>query len=148
MKLYIVGQNPSIKNWHAEIPFWGSPSGVRLRRLLNYVGLGDTEYSLINAAPNWYQRTPPPASAIDLPEDIKTAAAICLGRVAEKYVLRSGCKHVICIPHPSPRNRVWNERNAEHKAQYAIASFLRSINVEQQPPPQTHKLSRDKTGPF
>lgn len=110
MKVLFVGSNPSKKNLKSEQPFIGTRSHDTLLQWIAALGVSD--YTLTNASDKVAYRLTNEDIDYDRLEDliVKNDVIIALGRVAEKAVKATGRKSYVYLPHPSPRNRVLNDK--------------------------------------
>jgi len=113
MKVLFVGSNPSEANLKTEQPFIGTRSHKKLLQWIDWLGVED--YTLINASDKLGSVTLGDMNFDRLQDSmIRHDVVIALGRVAEKAVKTAGRKDYLYLPHPSPRNRVLNDKHIEH----------------------------------
>lgn len=108
MKVLFVGSNPSRKNLKTEQPFEGTLSH---RTLLAWIAeLGINEYTLANVSNRLDFKSPTREElAILRSRALKYDIVVALGNNAAK-ALKSLSLCYIKLPHPSPRNRMLNDK--------------------------------------
>ena len=107
----IVGYKPSSKNTDPNVAFVGTPSYTRLLRIMEKAGVDGV--TLCNA----YDANDQP---LNIPKAIKYVA---LGTHAAARLDELGLQ-CLKLPHPSGRNRVWNEEGMEDKVAQQLKDFL------------------------
>jgi uracil-DNA glycosylase len=126
LKILFVGDKPSKKNTHPEIPFLGTASGKRLNRWMELVKL-ELNIPMTFYTMNSDQGIPFKREDYDV--------IIGLGDIASKRIKKAGITHVK-FPHPSPRNRLWNDHTTESMyvddlinkiARYAVIKMVREF---------------------
>lgn len=112
MKVLFVGSNPSRANLKTEQPFIGTKSYDKLLQWIDYLDI--KEYTLVNAS-NKLGDVALGDMNLDRLADgmIRHDVVVALGRTAEKAVRAAGRSVFFYLPHPSPRNRVLNNKYIE-----------------------------------
>lgn len=120
MKVLFVGSNPSTKNLKTEQPFIGTRSHDTLMCWINRLGV--TDYTLTNAS----DRLDGANIDYDRLQDLMVAhdTVVALGRAAEKAIKATGRKTYLYLPHPSPRNRLLNDKAYINKLLMVTKTYL------------------------
>ncbi len=118
LKILFVGDKSSKKNTHPEIPFLGTASGKRLNRWIEMLRLelGSTEFTVMLKNSD---------QGIDFTQDAADLI-IALGNNASKRLLKAKIRHWK-MPHPSPRNRIWNNHKNEVREVVNIAAYIKGV---------------------
>ena len=99
IKIIFVGDKPSSKNTHPDVAFIGTPSH---RNLVRWIGVLDCfNYLLINSETHNNMK--------DIKQVSPTCKVVALGNNASVRLTEAGVKH-FKLPHPSPKNRVLNDK--------------------------------------
>lgn len=107
----LVGDRPSSKNLDKSIAFVGTTSYKRLLRILQLAGL--QEFVLCNAYDEAGNEHPIPAGG----------KYVALGKNAGKRLKSLGFS-CLKLPHPSGRNRAWNNPDSEKQAAEQLKAYL------------------------
>jgi uracil-DNA glycosylase len=107
----IVGDRPSEKNTDPTIAFVGTTSYDRLLRIMNAAEL--VAITLVNAFDM-------DGNVQDIPKAMKYVA---LGNNASDRLTELGIEH-LKLPHPSGRNRYWNDEGAEELAAQKLKEYV------------------------
>lgn len=110
----LVGQNPGRGSYRR------SPSIVRIDRWMDACGV--LYYSLVNVGQETgdkYTRHP----ELVLEACRGFSRVISLGGVADRTLVRLGVEH-LALPHPSPRNRMWNDPETERRCVSLCQEYL------------------------
>lgn len=127
MRIAIVGQNPSRKSPYSA--FENTKSGQRIEKLLLSAGISLESvryYNVVERAfaeneyPKWSEFKNRAESFHFHTMLSKFDMVIACGRFAERALLHGICYHnidlpLLAIPHPSPRNRIWNNAAAREE---------------------------------
>lgn len=109
MRVLFVGSNPSRKNLNSEQPFIGSPSGKVLLQWIAILEIKD--YTMVNVSDKLdgpiYKRDMN-LGRLDM-YVAKHDYVIALGRTAHNALRYIKASHML-LPHPSPRNRLLNDK--------------------------------------
>lgn len=108
MKILIVGQNPSSKNFSRKVPFVGTRSGTTLDQWIDILGI--KKYELINASNEIWTTNYKTSKVLKKIDHKKYDKIIALGRIAEIALTKSGCTNYYKLPHPSGKNRMLNDK--------------------------------------
>lgn len=120
MRIAIVGQNPSSYNDNPDVPFKGAACEARLNSWIGAImkEFPDAQIHLMNISNRLdYPFVPNMEEVSAMPERTKDFDyLLCLGGATYKTCL--SCKNWFKaqVPHPSPRNRLWND--TEYKENY------------------------------
>lgn len=138
-KILVIGQAPGIRVHNSGVP-WDDPSGVNLRKWLQVDKVtfyNPTHFAIIpmgfcypgtgksgdlpprkECAPHWHNQL------LELMPNIKLS--LLIGQYAQKYYLKKEVKKNLTetvrayheylpnycpLPHPSPRNNIWQKKN-------------------------------------
>lgn len=100
-----VGDQPSSKNKDPNMAFVGTPSFKRITRWLDVIEL--KQIKLINSHNE---------NQLKIVKELKEKGykVVALGNEASKRLKKQGIEH-LKLPHPSPRNRLLNDKKFELK---------------------------------
>lgn len=131
--IIFVGDKPSSKNKDPNVAFVGTPSYKRLLGWLYELDLSVNDVLLCNSdeVKIYGQRflsVQTKTHFIDVEnEDIFIFLGENAGKTAKKLKFEEkGIKHTT-VPHPSPRNRIWNDPNVETKLLWEIKQWLITV---------------------
>jgi len=121
MKLLFFGDKPSTKNIDPKIPFLGTQSAKRLNRWFNMIA---AEMALLGVEVEFHVRNSHEPELLGNIEQLDLL--IALGNNASKRLVKAGLRHWK-LPHPSNRNRMWNDPMKEVSE---ILSFIIYLKKE------------------
>ena len=107
-KILIVGCNPSFKNTNPDVPFQGTRSGKILSTWIDIMGI--IEYDIVNAIEQVDSDSSKIKKVYKTINWSNYRKIIALGDIAAKGLMKSGCQNFYKLPHPSPRNRILNDK--------------------------------------
>lgn len=117
--IVFVGDKPSSKNIDPGIPFIGTPSHSNLMKWIDKMCVG--EYFLVNS-----HSEADKMKICRLEKDSPTW--IALGNNASKVLSRFDIPHYK-LPHPSPRNRLLNDKNYIDKELEKCNNYINETGV-------------------
>ena len=111
--IIFVGEKPSSKNKNKDVAFVGTPSYKRLLSWIYECNISLNNVFVFNMDQvtvrfNYVVCSDKDTTVELIDEDV----VVALGDTVGKYLTARGIKH-IQIPHPSPRNRLWNDPKNE-----------------------------------
>jgi uracil-DNA glycosylase len=116
MLVLFVGDEPSSRNIDPDVAFVGTPSYERLLNWCKYLSITD---------PYFVNRTSKDFCTLTAAIGRSGHPIVALGEKAHAALKSTGLKHYH-MPHPSPRNRLWNNPETEHEYLKQLFEWLQA----------------------
>lgn len=130
--IIFVGSNPSNKNDSTQYAFKGTPSGERLEEWIQILGIGTCGMTNITEMITPGNR-PPKVSEFELDKLSKALVGfrvvIALGNTASKALTKIDVEH-FKLPHPSPRNRMLNNKEFIRRQLRECRKYIKKVSRE------------------